>query len=76
MFHDLLGTVDDHVRHTCQLRYLDAVALVRTSFYDLTQEHDIVATFFHSNAIVVHIVHFAFQLGQLMVMGSEQCLGS
>ena len=76
LLHDLLGAVYDHIRHTRQLRHLNAVALVRTALDDLAQKDDVVPFLLDGNAIVVHIVHLAFQLRQLMVVGGKKCLGA
>ena len=71
LFYNFFGTVNDHVRHTCQTGYLDTVALVRTAPYNFTQKHNIVPALLDGDAVIVDIAHFAFQLGQFVVMGGK-----
>ena len=75
LFHDLLGPVDHHFRHPCQLCHLDTVTFIGTAFYNLTKEYDIVSLFLDRNTVIIHIVHLAFQLRQLMIMGGKKSLG-
>ena len=73
---NLFCPVNDHIRNTCQFGYLDTVASVSTTLYDLAQEYNVISFFLNSDTIVGDIIHLALQLCQLMIMGGKQCFGS
>ena len=54
--------------------HMDAVALVRAAGHDFAQENHVLAVLHHGDAVVFHAGKAAFQLAQLMIMGSEQGL--
>ena len=53
---DFLCAVDDHIRNTCQFGYLDTVASVSTTLYDLAQKYNVVTFFFDRDTVIVDVV--------------------
>ena len=70
----LLGAAHHLARNACQLRHMDAVALVRATRHDLAQEDHLALLLGHGDVIRPHARQDARDLDQLMVVRGEERL--
>src|SRR5512136_1616818 len=62
------------MRHARQLRNLNSIALVRLTWNDLSEEHDLRALFPDGHRVVLDSLERLRQLCQLMIVGGEERL--
>ena len=72
-FSKLLCAVDDKVRYTCQLGYLNSIAFIGTAADDFAEKDDIISVFLDGNTVITDPWKLSFKLSQLMVMSGKQC---